>query len=110
LQMVRHRFSIYASIAELPWRYVTRSWALQTRYTLRRNTASILKCLIRLKEFIYCCLSWNFCPFTTFETKFYWDSIYLRAFVKSGVDLSNQMTINRIDQQNDNFNENLLFC
>jgi len=44
LQTVCHRCNIYMQVAALPWRYdATRRWAPQTRYTLRRNTASIMK-------------------------------------------------------------------
>jgi len=37
--------SISMQVAMLPWRYVV-EWAPQTRYMLRRNTASIMKGLV----------------------------------------------------------------
>jgi len=47
LQTVHHRFNIYASscVALALWRG-NGQWAPQTRYTLRRNTASIMKGLV----------------------------------------------------------------
>jgi len=41
LQTGRHRFNIYASMLRC-LEVMTRKWAPQTRYTLRRNTASII--------------------------------------------------------------------
>jgi len=50
LQTVRHRFNIYASscvaLALCCLGAMTRRWALPTRYTLRRNTESIMKGLV----------------------------------------------------------------
>jgi len=54
----KQRFKWFATaskstqVAVLPWRYdaelgaMTRSWAPQIRYTLRRNTASMMKGLV----------------------------------------------------------------
>jgi len=38
--------STSTQVAVLPWRYMTRRWAPQSRYTLRRNTASVMKGLV----------------------------------------------------------------
>jgi len=48
LPTVRHRFNIYAGYL-CCLGAMTQKWAPQTRYTLRRNTASIMKGLICLK-------------------------------------------------------------
>jgi len=45
LQTVRHRFKIYASSC-VAFGATTRRWAPPTRYTLRHNTASIMKGLV----------------------------------------------------------------
>jgi len=37
--------STFTQVAVLPWRY-DRRWALQTRYTLRRNTTNTMKGLV----------------------------------------------------------------
>jgi len=47
LQTARHCFNIYAgSCVALAVGTMTRRWVLPTRYTLRRNTASIMKVLV----------------------------------------------------------------
>ena len=43
LPTTRHRSSIASNGAVLPARAMTRKWAPQTRYALRRNTASTMK-------------------------------------------------------------------
>jgi len=42
LQTVRHRFNIYTGSC-VAFGAMTRRWAPPTHYTLRRNTASIMK-------------------------------------------------------------------
>jgi len=53
LQTARHHFNIYAStiVHVLPWRYVTDGHR-QLVYTLRRNTASIIKGLVLYSFYI----------------------------------------------------------
>ena len=46
LPTTRHRCDIFSKEVVLPTGATTRKWALQTRYTLRHNTASMMKDLV----------------------------------------------------------------
>jgi len=61
LQTVRHRFNIYARSC-VAFGATTRRWAPPTRYTLRRNTACIMKGLVWYDSRIYLIFVGTFHP------------------------------------------------